>query len=144
MRTAPGRAPAAPELVRRQCPAAALREQDGVHLAFTIPRQGLDLPALFEAIEGGPSPAGWRGAWTVGLVQGWHMLVLLSVAQHYAKATAFRRGWHYAICAGGKEAAGIEEYSLSQTTLEQVFIHMARDASHAEDGGISSDGAQHA
>ena len=34
--------------------------------------------------------------------------------------------------AGGKEEVGIEEYSLSQATLEQVFIHMAREASQAD------------
>ena len=36
--------------------------------------------------------------------------------------------------AGGKEAAGIEEYSLSQTTLEQVFLLMARDGSQRAAG----------
>lgn len=63
MRTAPGQGGAATDLVRRQCPAAALREQDGTHLSFAIPRAGLDLPALFAAIEGGPvgCGAGLRG-----------------------------------------------------------------------------------
>ncbi|GAB4821282.1 hypothetical protein N2152v2_008328 [Parachlorella kessleri] len=90
MRTVPGQGEAAAGLVRQQCPGAGVREQDGVHLSFTIPLQGLDLPALFAAIE------------------------------------------------GGKEAAGIEEYSLSQATLEQVFIHMARVASQADSSSSST------
>ena len=31
----------------------------------------------------------------------------------------------------GQEASGIEEYSVSQTTLEQVFIALARSEQHA-------------
>ena len=57
LRAAPGQAGAALALVRRACPAAALREQDGLHLSFSIPRQGMDLPGLFAAIEGGQGRA---------------------------------------------------------------------------------------
>ena len=69
MRTAPGRGEAAAALVRQQCPGASLREHDGVHLSFSIPLQGLDLPALFGVIEGGVGWAavtGWLAGWLGG------------------------------------------------------------------------------
>ena len=66
-------------LVRELCPGMQLQERDAVgHATFAIPRQGLNLPALFEALE------------------------------------------------RGRQQGHVEEYSLSQATLEQVFLALNR------------------
>eukprot|EP00887_Chlorella_sp_A99_P005937 scaffold29.g5937.t1 len=80
LRAEPARTADAEALVRRLCAGAALRECDaeGGHLAFAVPRAGLDLPALFEGVE------------------------------------------------RGRAEGCVEEYSLSQTSLEQVFLHLAQ------------------
>ena len=66
-------------LVRELCPGMQLQERDEVgHATFAIPRQGLNLPALFEALE------------------------------------------------RGRQQGHVEEYSLSQATLEQVFLALNR------------------
>lgn len=83
LRAAPSSSGVAAALVARVAPAAELRARDEAgHLAFWLPRAGLDLPSLFEVLE--------------------------------------REG----------ASIGVEDYSLTQTTLEQVFISLAQ----AEEG----------
>lgn len=82
----PPRLQEAEALVRGACSGAELQERDvaGGRLAFVAPQQGLDLPAVFEALE------------------------------------------------HGRGSGSVAEYSIGQTTLEQVFIEMSRESHGAE------------
>lgn len=78
MRVQPACANDAVSFVQRQCPTSQLLNRTADRLSFSIPQQGLDLPALFAAVE------------------------------------------------GNRSTLQIEDYSLSQTTLEQVFVALAQ------------------
>jgi ABC-type multidrug transport system ATPase subunit len=67
MRCAPGASAAATALVVRCAPGARLEDVDPAagHLAFTLPRAGLDLPALIERVEG-VEGRGCVEEWAVG------------------------------------------------------------------------------
>lgn len=78
MRLQPARIEDAVAFLQRQCPTAQLLNRTADRLSFSIPQQGLDLPALFAAVE------------------------------------------------SNRSTLQIEDYSLSQTTLEQVFVALAQ------------------
>ncbi|DBA79628.1 TPA: ATP-binding cassette sub- A member 2 [Trebouxia sp. C0004] len=78
MRLQPARLEDAVAFVQRQCPTAQLLNRTADRISFSIPQQGLDLPALFAAVE------------------------------------------------SNRSTLQIDDYSLSQTTLEQVFVALAQ------------------
>ena len=155
MRVAPGCAEDAAQLVAGCCPAAMRRPEhwqaqgqgqgqgeveapgasasaqgDGsTHLSFAIPQGDADLPELFAALEAGR----WgRGACTC--VCAWRQRSSHRVPQDLLVSRLFNRPRHVCdalpspplLCRAG---AGVQEYSLSQTTLEQVFLALAQGSS---------------
>ena len=146
MRVAPEQRDAIVELVQRVAPGAVASERGGHHVSFSLPPQSLDIPTLFEQVR----------AWAQTIV---HLLVRQARDHHQwiARPTSYLRlaSFHSVRVRGPsrppgitpsteasiltaqveaqRRALGIEEYSLSQTTLEQVFVNLAQREAAAAD-----------
>ena len=99
------------------------------HLSFAIPQGDADLPALFAALEGGRWARGaCTHAWQQANAAASRCPCLQqsagpSTGRHVGAAPAKPLPLAPLLCRVG---AGVQEYSLSQTTLEQVFLALAQ------------------
>jgi hypothetical protein len=117
LRTAPHAAHAAFQLVQRCCPGALLLQDGSPPLPPPPAGQRSDESASAGAAAGGEGGGGLA-----------HLSFSLP-HQHLDLAALF------AAIEGGKAAAGIEEYSLSQASLEQVFLKLAGGGGRSGSGG---------